>query len=127
MERVHGRRTPRTPRYLKGILGAGLQQVAGSGAGMSSNLFYETRWRQRTPFADEAAMGAQAAETRLIVRARARSRESNVYTVSFMAENRLRMKDGTWAAPELTDEFHAYVRPIADDLNRELIQGIRVR
>lgn len=92
-----------------------------------TNILIETQWQPRSPFADEQALGAQAAETRIIVRARPRVRDGDVYTVAMTVENRVRMEDGTWATPQATREFTAYARNIADDLRRELLQGIRVR
>jgi hypothetical protein len=96
-------------------------------SGRETNMYLETQWRPRVPFDDERALGAEAAETRLIVRARPRVRDGDVYTVAMTVENRLRMADGSWVSPPATSEFTAYARNIADDLRRELVQGIRVR
>jgi hypothetical protein len=94
---------------------------------LETNMLYETRWRVRQPFDDERALGATSAESRIIVRARPRSREANIYAVTIVVENRLRMEDGEWAELPATSEFSAYARSIASELSRELAQGIRVR
>jgi hypothetical protein len=96
-------------------------------SGRETNMYLETQWRPRTAFDDERALGAEAAETRIIVRARPRVRDGDVYTVAMTVENRVRMADGAWVTPQATREFTAYARNIADDLRRELLQGIRAR
>lgn len=94
---------------------------------LETNLMLETQWRARQPYADEAADGAVVAETRVIVRARPRSREANVYTANMVVENRLQLADGSWVTRPPTDEFSRYARELASELERELVQGIRVR
>jgi hypothetical protein len=37
------------------------------------------------------------------------------------------MPDGTWVTPPATPEFSTYATGIIGDLQRELLQGIRVR
>jgi hypothetical protein len=86
-----------------------------------------TLWGVRQPFDDERALGATSAESRIIVRARPRSREANIYAVTIVVENRLRMEGGEWAELPATSEFSAYARSIASELSRELAQGIRER
>ena len=94
---------------------------------LETNMLYETRWRLRQPFADEVAQGATSAESRIIVRARPRSREANIYTVTVTFENRIRTGDGEWVELVATPEFTKYAQDIAGELSRELVQGIRVR
>jgi hypothetical protein len=94
---------------------------------LESNMYYESQWRARQPFDDEIEHGARSAESRLIVRARLRSRETDQYAVSLVVENRLQTVDGQWLTLAATPEFTAYARTIADDLADQLIQGIRVR
>ncbi|HUF51535.1 MAG TPA: hypothetical protein VMN60_11905 [Longimicrobiales bacterium] len=92
-----------------------------------TNLYYETQWRPRTPFDDEQGVGATHAESRIIVRARPRSRETANYTVSFTVENRLRTADAEWVSSAVTDQFGRYARELGGEFTRELAQGIRVR
>lgn len=94
---------------------------------LETSLMYETGWRARQPFDDEQALGARAAESRIIVRARPRSREANIYTVAMTVENRLQLADGSWTTPAATSEFSRYARDLARQLEQELVQGIRVR
>lgn len=94
---------------------------------LETNLMWETQWRARQPYDDEAAVGAVVAETRVIVRARPRSREANVYTANMVVENRVQLADGSWVSPPPSDEFSRYARELASELERELVQGIRVR
>ena len=92
-----------------------------------TNLYYETQWRARTPFDDERELGATSAESRIIVRARPRSREAQTYTASFTIENRLQMQTGEWVTLPPTAEFREYAAEIGDEMARELAAGIRVR
>lgn len=94
---------------------------------LETNMLYETRWRLRQPFEDERALGATQAESRIIVRARPRSREANIYTVTVTFENRIRTGDAEWVEVAATPEFTRYAQDIAGELSRELAQGIRVR
>lgn len=94
---------------------------------LETNMLYETRWQVRQPFEDERAQGATQAESRIIVRARPRSREANIYTVSVTFENRIRTGDGEWVDLPATPDFTKYAQDIAGELSRELAQGIRVR
>lgn len=94
---------------------------------LETNMTYETRWRLRQPFDDERALGATQAESRIIVRARPRSREGNNYTVTMTVENRIRTGDAEWVQVPATEQFSAYARELTSELERELATGIRVR
>ena len=94
---------------------------------LETNMLYETRWRVRQPFDDERSLGAVQAESRIIVRARPRSREANIYTVTMTVENRVRTGDAEWVQIPATAQFSAYAEELANELERELVQGIRVR
>lgn len=94
---------------------------------LETNMTYETRWRARAPFDDERELGATQAETRIVVNARPRSREANIYTVNMTVENRLMMGSGDWETLAPTPEFRTYAQSIVNELSRELLQGIRVR
>ena len=94
---------------------------------LETNMYYETQWRPRTPFDDERELGATSAETRILIRARPRSREAETYTASMTFENRLQLQNGEWVTLAATDEFREYAQRISDELVGELARGIRVR
>jgi len=88
-----------------------------------------TQWRHRLPFDDEAAMGVTAAETRILVVARARSHTelATYYNITFTMENRLGVAGNpTWNSTTNTPMFRAYADDIANDY-RQLVSNIGVR
>jgi hypothetical protein len=91
-------------------------------------LYVETRWRDRTPFPDEQALGIGAAQVRMLVRANQRSGTSlgELYNVNITIENRVQLR-GTmdWTETVATREYRAYAQRIAEDLRRELDLGVR--
>jgi hypothetical protein len=93
------------------------------------NIYIETRWRDRTPFADEQGLGINAAQVRAMVRARPRSTTSGmgeVYAVDLTVEQRVRlMGSNEWVAATVTPEARAFAERIAEDLKRELDVGVR--
>ncbi len=93
-------------------------------------MYFETDWRQRAPFEDEAARGISSARTRIIIRARQRggaAGSSNLMTVDLIMENlALDERSGEWRQGVVTDMFRAYAKEIADRLKDEYIRGIRV-
>jgi hypothetical protein len=95
------------------------------------NIYILTRWQQRPPFEDEAALGADLAQTRFIVEARARRRNpqgEDLFTVRLRVENRLRL-DGPmsdWVERPLTEEFRSFATQVAGDIRASLQSGIRV-
>ena len=92
------------------------------------NIYFETRWRDRAPFADEAAMGIAKAQTRVIVRATPRSSASigDVYSVDLTIENRVQRTDNaTWDPTVATPMYGEYVNRIVQDLKNELQIGVR--
>jgi hypothetical protein len=93
------------------------------------SLYIETRWRNRTPFEDESALGVEAAQVRALVRGRSRSPTSSMgelYTVDMTIEQRVRVR-GTaeWAHVTATDSARAFAARIVEDLRRELDVGVR--
>ena len=96
------------------------------------NMYLLTRWHQRQPLEDEAALGAEMAQTRFIVEARPRQRNpetgDDLFTVRVRVENLLRMQgESDWVRWEPTPEFRAYASHIADLIREELEIGVRIR
>lgn len=93
------------------------------------NIYKETRWRARTPFDDEQALGVTAAQVRAIMRARPRSTTSalgSVYTVDLTVEQRVQtLTSDEWVSITVTPAARAYAERIAADLRRELDVGVR--
>ena len=93
------------------------------------NIYIETRWRERTPFADEQALGVVAAEVRAIVRARPRSGTSQmgqVYNVELRVEQRVRVPDSPeWVTGTMTRSARQFAADIAEDLRTALEIGVR--
>jgi hypothetical protein len=91
----------------------------------------QTHWRPRTPlFADEQALGITAAESRLIITARARGtgeEMSAVHNVRLVVENRVRVAGSVeWNESTNTPMFKAYADKIRDDFKREFTNiGVR--
>jgi hypothetical protein len=95
------------------------------------NIFIVTRWQQRAPLDDEAAVGADLAQTRFIIEARARRRNpqgEDLFTVRLRVENRLRL-DGPmsdWVEHPLTPDFRDFAAEVAGEIRASLQTGIRV-
>jgi hypothetical protein len=93
------------------------------------SIYIETRWKDRTPFADEQALGIDAAQIRAMVRARPRSTTSTlgeVYTVDMTIEQRVRLMGSMeWVHHTITAEARAHAAEIAEMLRRELDVGVR--
>jgi|GEM_PF-417353 len=95
------------------------------------NIYILTRWQQRPPLQDEAALGADLAQTRFIVEARARRRNpqgEDLFTVRLRVENRLRLDGPTsdWVEHPITDDFRIFASEVAGDIRASLQTGIRV-
>lgn len=93
------------------------------------NIYIETRWRERTPFEDEQAMGLTRAQVRAIVRARPRSGTSQmgeVYTVDMVVEQRVSSAlNSNWTFGTMTPSARQYATRLADDLRQRLDVGVR--
>ncbi len=89
--------------------------------------YLETRWRDRTLFDDERALGIQAAQTRVVIRGNPRSptAQGQFYSVNILVENRVSLGSGEWRQEVLTDEFRGWANRIVEDLRRELDVGVR--
>jgi hypothetical protein len=97
------------------------------------SIVFETDWRYRAPFADEADQGADQARTRLIVDARPSA--GNVYAVRVRAENEVQGAmvatdpDGeeTWSTIPATDMYEAYARELFLRIRMRVDAGVRIR
>jgi hypothetical protein len=91
-------------------------------------MYIETRWRGRTPFADEQALGIAAAQNRVIVRTAPRSStgQGELFSVNLVVENRVNVQGSPdWTEAVATSEYRAYAQKITEDLKRELDVGVR--
>lgn len=92
-------------------------------------IWVETRWKQRSPFPDEHALGISDAQVRAIMRARRRSATStlgDIYTVDLTIEQRVRvLANDEWRHSTLTPGARAFAARITEDLKRELNVGVR--
>jgi len=93
-------------------------------------IYFETNWRNRAPFDDEAEGGAEQARTRIIVRAR-RSSES-FFTVRLEAQNEVMGvitggdPTGTdWSTMPATDAYRTYVRDLTNEITLAVDAGRR--
>ncbi len=96
-----------------------------------TRIYLETFWRDRTPFPDEAAIGAQIARTRFILRARERVSKSDselsVYKVRITGENEVKFnEDDGWVRLPLTAAAEEYIRSCISEYRSEINSGIRV-
>ena len=93
-------------------------------------IYFETDWRQRTPFEDEVARGISSVQSRIIVRARQRGGAAGataLMVVTFTMENLVVDEEsGQRGLAVVTDMFRAYAKEIADRLKDEFTSGIRV-
>ena len=93
------------------------------------SIYVETRWRDRTPFPDEAALAIEGAQVRAIVRARPRGNTSSIgvlYSVDMGVEQRVRvMGSDDWTHMKPTPAAAEYAARIIDDLKRQLEIGVR--
>ena len=86
-------------------------------------MLYETDWRPRAVFEDEASQGITQVESRVIVRGRERmgaTAGGRMFTMNFMTENRVRVGQGDWQALPASDEFRAWARGLSRQLRVEL-------
>jgi hypothetical protein len=86
------------------------------------SIYIITRWKNRSPFTDEMAVGVQEARTRFVVEARRGSQL--LYTVRVRTENEVRIGD-VFESAEPTEEFTQYATELAEELRAVLLMGIR--
>lgn len=102
----------------------------------ASTVYIETDWRNRAPFDDEVAAGADFARTRFVVRARRAA--AAFYSLAIAAENQLHMGappdsvavseevgvDG-WTTRPATPMFEAYAGEIMTEIELKVDAGLR--
>lgn len=94
---------------------------------------FETSWRARAPFEDEAEQGAERARTRLFLMARKGG--GNTYTLRVRADNQVRgVADATGLAPGVawstipaTPMYRDYVRELFMQIKLQVDAGVRIR
>ncbi|MEJ7810027.1 MAG: hypothetical protein WKG32_06355 [Gemmatimonadaceae bacterium] len=92
-------------------------------------IYFETLWRSRGPFADEVDRGATAAQSRVLLRGRRRPRigtARDLFAVRVTVENRvlLAASDG-WQRVPATPMFVEHAAGIARQLELRLRSGVR--
>jgi len=96
-----------------------------------NRIRFETEWRARAPFDDEAARGAEEARTRIIVSARESA--ATLYTVQVRADNEVKGASAVafgapeWSRIPATDMYRDYVRQLALSIKLRINAGVRVR
>ena len=92
-------------------------------------IYIESEWRQREPFDDERAHGAEQARSRLVLTGRVSptkvSALGEVYELELLIENQARRLDGDWGDGGMTPQFLEYANRIADDLESSLRSTVR--
>jgi hypothetical protein len=98
----------------------------------SDMLYFETNWRARAPFDDEAAQGADGARTRIIIRARKSS--ELFFTLSLQAQNEVSgipfatdVTGSDWSTIPATDEYREYVNALSSEIRMLVDAGQRRR
>ena len=94
-------------------------------------IYFETEWKNRTPFDDEGELDMVEGRTRFIINATHRVRSSTAgadrYVVHVKGENMVRYSySQEWARVPMTKMLRAYFVKFAEDLRLELRTGIRV-
>lgn len=98
----------------------------------SDMLYFETNWRSRAPFDDEAAQGADGARTRIIIRARKASQ--HLFSLRLQAQNEVSgiplASDVTvpgWSTIPATDQYREYVNELSSEIRMLVDAGQRRR
>ena len=90
-------------------------------------LYFETNWKSRAPFEDEAAQGADGARTRIIIRARRAS--DMFFTLRLEAQNQVSgipYATSRWSTIPATDLYKEYVGELSSEI-RLLVEAGRRR
>ena len=91
-------------------------------------LYFETNWRSRAPFEDEAAQGADGARTRIIIRARKAS--ELFFNLRIEAQNQVSgipFTASQWSTIPATDLYKAYVGDLSSEIRLLVDSGSRRR
>lgn len=92
-------------------------------------IYAESQYRSRYPFADEQEMGITAARNRIILTARRvpqRTHMGDLYDVEIDIQNEVQVGSGAWTSQVRTQEFLNYAKKLADDLEHEVRSAVRV-
>jgi len=92
-------------------------------------IYLETHWRSREPFADEAEQGAAAAQSRILLRGRRKPRigtARDLFAVRITVENRVMLatQDG-WQYIPATAMFVEHADALSRELELRLRSGVR--
>lgn len=83
-----------------------------------ARAYYETEWRNREPFSDEAASGVTEARSRVVIRGQRAS--GGVYRVVLEGENEIRTDSiPSWHTAPVGGEFREWMGAIESDLREE--------
>ena len=91
-------------------------------------LYFETNWKSRAPFEDEAAQGADGARTRIIIRARRAS--DMFFTLRLEAQNQVSgipFAASRWSTIPATDLYKEYVGELSSEIRLLVDAGSRRR
>lgn len=96
---------------------------------LGSRITYETDWQNRAAFADEFALGAEEAKTKIIgdakyMRLSADGASTKITHLRLTAENML-LNAGVWELKPCTKECSEYLRNVFDKLENEIISKMR--
>ncbi len=96
----------------------------------ATNIYYETKWKERALFDDEHEAGFNNVRTRIIVEAIARTRAgltgSALFSIRFQGEYMVKVADEEgWIHINMSDEARNEFRTIARDLEVQLRSGFR--
>ena len=96
----------------------------------SSRVYYETMWKDHSPFEDEIDVGITAVQTRLILEARPKMKEPTagreINSIKLSGEVLVRTDAfGEWAELAMTSMRKNYFKQVADDFKFDLRASIR--
>ncbi len=94
------------------------------------DMYFETRWKERSPYEDEATEGVVGGRSRVIVTARPTQKVLNyttgqrMFKTSIVIENQVKLKDSAhWEPFACSPKVMAQFKRISDDLKSELRFG----
>lgn len=92
------------------------------------DMVIQTRWKDRTPFDDEQALGIRVAQNRLFVTARPRgvSGATQTFAIDVAIENRVQaVGSDAWTEASASPDYEQWVNQILEDFRREYNVGVR--
>lgn len=96
----------------------------------SDQIYYETEWKNRTPFDDELELGIVEGRTRFTINAHPRGRigvgGADLNVVRLFGENMVRYEGSDeWLRVPMSKMLRAYFNKFAEELKLEFRTGIR--